>query len=316
MSGASDEVLHCLDRLTRYGPAVRLAGWAFSRRALSAVFLETPDGQRHRLRTFGQPSPDVAAVHPGADHARFDETLLLERPGSDLVRSRLVFVRADGEEVVRAGLAGPRLEGDILHRRLLGLLRERLQGRATGRMLEVGSRARSGILRRDVAPAGWEFTGVDILPGEGVDVVGDAHRLSTMFAPRSFDAVASFYVLEHLAMPWKFVVELNRVLKVGAVGLFVTHQCWPVHEAPWDFFRFSSYAWPALLNRRTGYRILEAAMGEPAIVAAHLLHPLTDFDEQPAYLSSAVLFEKESETSLDWPVDLEEVVRSTYPVAP
>jgi Methyltransferase domain len=137
-----------------------------------------------------------------------------------------------------------------------------------------------------------------------------------LFPPNSFDAVMAFSVLEHLLMPWKFVIELNRVLKKGAVGLFTTHQCWPLHDQPWDFWRFSDKAWDGLLNSATGFLIVEAEMGEPAFVVAQRCHPVTNFgDAQGGFLSSSVIFKKISDTSLEWPVKLAEVTTTTYPGA-
>ena len=115
-------------------------------------------------------------------------------------------------------------------------------------------------------------------------------------------------------MPWKFVIELNAVMKQGAVGLFTTHQCWPVHDAPWDFWRFSDRAWSGLLNPATGFEIIEASMGEPAFVVSQRAHPITDFGRtQSGYLASNVLFRKIGETSLSWPVGLADIVQTHYP---
>ena len=54
-------------------------------------------------------------------------------------------------------------------------------------------------------------------------------------------------------------------------------------------------------------------MGEPAVVVANLCHPVTDFGDQPAYLGSSVLFEKIAETTLEWPVEVEEIIATRYP---
>jgi hypothetical protein len=309
----SDAVLHSVDRFSRFGGTVRVSGWVYAEGAVDAVFFETATGQRHRLVSYGLASPDVARRHgPRAANVRFDDVLLISEPTRDIVQGTLVVVISDQREVRRGNLVANQIGNDPFHQ-LTTRFAESIRAREPGRLLEVGSRARSGILRRDLAPAGWACTGLDIIAGEGVDVVGDAHRLSKLFEPNSFDAAMSFSVLEHLAMPWKFVLELNRVMKVGALGIFTTHQCWPLHEAPWDFWRFSSDAWQALLNHRTGFRIVDTAMGEPAVVVANLLHPVTDFGDQPAYLGSSVLFEKVGGTELDWPVELEEVVVTAYP---
>ena len=73
--------------------------------------------------------------------------------------------------------------------------------------LEIGSRARSGVNNRDTyLPKDIEFTGIDVLDGEGVDVVCDAHQLSEHLESNKYDLVYSLNVFEHLLMPWKVVL--------------------------------------------------------------------------------------------------------------
>ena len=153
------------------------------------------------------------------------------------------------------------------------------------------------------------------MAGPNVDVVGDAHALSGLYPAEHFEAVMAFSVLEHLLMPWKFVLELNRVLKRDAIGLFTTHQSWPLHDAPWDYWRFSDKAWAGLLNRATGFEIIDAQLGEPAHLVAQRCSPTTAFAARPsAYLASFVLFRKVGGTELEWPVDLQEVTDTRYPL--
>ncbi|WP_396593663.1 methyltransferase domain-containing protein [Brevundimonas sp. R86498] len=184
----------------------------------------------------------------------------------------------------------------------------------TGALLEIGSRARSGFSRREMTPAGWTYTGLDVLDGENVDVVGDAHRLSKLFPDQRFDAVLSVSVLEHILMPWKLAIEMNRILNVGAVGFFMTHQGWPLHDAPWDFWRFSDQAWRALFNPATGFEIIEAHMGDPVYMVPRHLHAACAYGmDYLSYGASAVLFRKISETTLEWPVELEDIITTSYP---
>ena len=49
-------------------------------------------------------------------------------------------------------------------------------------VVELGARNVSGVLRRGHFPNAGKYIGVDIHPGEGVDIVGDAHRLSEFIA--------------------------------------------------------------------------------------------------------------------------------------
>ena len=100
-----------------------------------------------------------------------------------------------------------------------GRFLEHLRTTPPGRVLELGSRGEQGTMYRDALPPGWTYTGFDIEPGHNVDVVGDAHELSRHVEPESFDALLSVATFEHLAMPWKVAVEINKVLKPGGVAV-------------------------------------------------------------------------------------------------
>jgi len=168
-------------------------------------------------------------------------------------------------------------------------------------ILELGSRARSGITYRHLF-GGLAYTGLDISPGENVDVVGDAHRLSSLFHQAQFDFAFSVSVFEHLAWPWKAVLELNFVLKPRGLIYTQSHQSWPRHEWPWDFFRFSASAWRSLFCRTTGFRVLGAVDDIPARMRP--LHDTSDptlaIEDQPAFLVSACIAEKVGPPCVSW----------------
>jgi hypothetical protein len=183
-----------------------------------------------------------------------------------------------------------------------------------GRALEIGSRARSGITRRQWIPGTWEYIGFDVLPGENVDITGDAHQLSRLILKKSVDVIYAISVFEHLLMPWKVVIEINRILKRNGLVLIQTHQAWPVHESPWDYYRFSDQAWKGLFNRQTGFEIIESAMGEQASIRAlHPAGPTIGIEDQPAYLSCVVLAQKVARCKVRWKVDAADLVTSPYP---
>ncbi len=88
-----------------------------------------------------------------------------------------------------------------------------------------------------------------------------------------------------------------------------------MHDQPWDFWRFSNRAWDGLLNRMTGFEIIEAAMSEPAYVVAQRCHPVTNFGlQQSGFLASNVLFRKIGPTALEWPVSLADTISTSYPI--
>jgi hypothetical protein len=185
-----------------------------------------------------------------------------------------------------------------------------------GNVLEIGSRARSGISRRNLFPATCNYTGFDIVAGENVDCVGDAHALSRILPASHFDSVFSVSVWEHLCMPWVVSLELNKVMKLGAMAMINTHQSWPSHEEPWDYFRFSNYSWDALFNADTGFEIVARGTGIPCVMAASQFHPsihASRVDWHYGYFATRCVARKIGETSLTWPVDPKIILKGNYP---
>jgi SAM-dependent methyltransferase len=55
----------------------------------------------------------------------------------------------------------------------------------------------------------------------------------------SFDAVVSFWVLEHVRRPHRFFAESYRCLRPGGLLLLTTVLTHPLHASPHDYFRFT-----------------------------------------------------------------------------
>ena len=183
-----------------------------------------------------------------------------------------------------------------------------------GIVIEIGSRARSGIDRKHLIPDHLDYVGFDIKDGPNVDVVGDAHELSKYFKKKSVVAVFSMSVIEHLIMPWKVAIEINKVLKLGGISYHTTHQAWPLHEKPWDFWRFSDTSWKAIFNKKTGFEVLNAKLGEPGHIHPFNPHPaVEEVPKYPVYLVSTVLCRKISRSWLRWNVSLSDITDDSYP---
>jgi hypothetical protein len=179
-------------------------------------------------------------------------------------------------------------------------------------VLEIGSRARSGITRRERFQPPLEYIGFDISPGPNVDIVGDAHHLSRLVTTK-FDAAFSISTFEHLLMPWKVVLELNKVLDEGALVFTHIHQTWPLHDAPWDFWRLSQYAWHGLYNRHTGFEIIKAMHAEPAFVSPALVFPhFRGLDQAPWYLGSNCLARKIGSPEVAWEAEMDGIFDLAY----
>lgn len=180
-------------------------------------------------------------------------------------------------------------------------------------VLDIGGRARSGLLRAAMFPNNL-VTVLDIVADEGVDVVCDAHQLSAKFPTGSFDAVFSSFAYEHLVMPWKVAIEINRVLRVGGIGFVATHQTVGMHDSPWDYFRFSDSAWRGIFNVATGFEILQTEMASPQyIIPMHYADRHAEAEKTAGFEFSSVLFRKVSETNFDWPLSAANVVTDSYP---
>jgi len=181
------------------------------------------------------------------------------------------------------------------------------------RLLDLGGRRRSGGGYTDDL-ANCDVTVFDIVPDQGVDVVGDAHALSRHFPPGHFDLVMCNSVFEHLLMPWKVALELNKVLRVGGLCYIHTHQSLGMHDMPWDFWRYSDTCWPALFNRRTGFKIITARMSFfNHIVTAGWTPAYAGSEGSGGFESSAVLVRKTGDSTLSWDVPLSEAISTTYP---
>lgn len=139
-----------------------------------------------------------------------------------------------------------------------------LENHPGSRVLEIGTRRweehRPGGHRDRVMLAcpTAQYVGTDAMAGQDVDVVADAMRLSDVFPAESFDAVLCVSTLEHIAWPWVAVREIASVLRRDGVCLVTTHQSFPLHHYPSDYFRFSTDALRALFCLGMGWEIVSA----------------------------------------------------------
>ncbi len=130
-------------------------------------------------------------------------------------------------------------------------------------ILEIGSRNVTGSTHRSHFSNCADYVGFDIHAGDGVDFVGDAHKLSESFPSERFDFIFSVSVFEHLLFPWKVVLEINKVMRQEGYVFIATHPVWPAHELPWDFWRFPRDGFHALFNQYTGFEIVSLTEGLP-----------------------------------------------------
>jgi SAM-dependent methyltransferase len=164
-------------------------------------------------------------------------------------------------------------------------------------MLELGSRVVSASSHRHAQDfqqlAG--FTGVDIHPGPGVDVVADAHALSRTFRPGSFDACFSLSVLEHLAAPWIVAREINRVLAPGGLVMHSVPFAFPMHEQPADFWRFTDRGLEQLFGPENGFEVIDSGLACEVRIVPEWRDIMAELPLSPAYTEAWIIARKQAE---------------------
>jgi SAM-dependent methyltransferase len=126
------------------------------------------------------------------------------------------------------------------------------------------------------------FVMSDFQDGLDVDVVTDAHDLAA-FQTHQFDAVIAVSVFEHLARPWLAAEAIARVLRPGGMVLVSTHQTFPIHGYPDDYWRFTDSAMGVLFGPPL-WRDLHTAYRYPCVIQPPA--EVTRWNEEaPSYLN-------------------------------
>lgn len=178
------------------------------------------------------------------------------------------------------------------------------------KLLEIGSRKIVAPIDKDKLPTGTNYIGFDIIDGPNVDIVGDAHALSSFISPESIDAIISKAVFEHIAMPWRVALEINKVLKVGGLAYIATHHVYPTHEMPWDFWRYGYDALGTIFSPETGFKIIQNGISWSAQITPFGSSNLIEQNLEH-YLFSSILVEKiepYNENKFHWELGLEDVL--------
>ncbi len=128
------------------------------------------------------------------------------------------------------------------------------------RTLELGTRRVEGdppTTRQDWVPHASEYICSDFQEGLDVDVVADIHTLSETFGCESFDIIICLSTFEHIQRPWIAAPEIAKVIKPGGLFYCHTHQTYPLHGHPHDYWRFSREALETLFCKENGFDWVE-----------------------------------------------------------
>ncbi len=166
-------------------------------------------------------------------------------------------------------------------------------------VLEIGSRIVSpgSISKRHFFNDPDCYTGFDFHLDENTDICGDAHKLSEILKDRKFDAVFSFSVLEHIAMPWVVAREIALVLNLSGITYHQTPFAWPEHDRPCDYWRFSDKGLMALFPRELGWEVIDSIEYMPVSIHPFILtDPMVSMPTVPGFATSSILVRKVLET--------------------
>jgi SAM-dependent methyltransferase len=100
------------------------------------------------------------------------------------------------------------------------------------------------------------YIGCDIIQSSGncVDVLCPAQEIP--LESLSFDTVFSTQTIEHVGDFQGMVDEVFRLLKPGGHFIVSGPMYWPLHEEPYDYFRFTKHGFRLSLEK-AGFEVLE-----------------------------------------------------------
>lgn len=88
--------------------------------------------------------------------------------------------------------------------------------------------------------------GIDMIEGEGVDVVFDLEWAIPTAWVHNFAHVDCVSVLEHVERPWLFAENIEFMLEPGGTILVTVPWIWRIHNYPSDYWRMTPAAIKAL----------------------------------------------------------------------
>jgi SAM-dependent methyltransferase len=94
---------------------------------------------------------------------------------------------------------------------------------------------------------GFNYKGMDCTEiNSSPDIIGEATNIP--IESSTVDIVFSTQVIEHVSEPKQMLKECYRVLKPGGFLVMTGPFYWPLHEEPFDFYRFTKYGFEYLLK--------------------------------------------------------------------
>jgi len=92
---------------------------------------------------------------------------------------------------------------------------------------------------------GMEYVGCDMREGPGVDEILNLHDIELQ--DETAGTVLCLDTLEHVEYCHQAVFEMHRILKPGGLCVISSVMAFPIHEFPYDYWRFTPSGFESLL---------------------------------------------------------------------
>jgi len=151
-------------------------------------------------------------------------------------------------------LKGTWLHPRYLSNRAIRIALEKYVSHAHGALLDIGCGYKP--YKNLFKPHVTQHIGVDVpstMHGiEAIDIAGTALNLPV--ADGTFDTVLATEVLEHVPDPSRMLCEISRVLRPGGNLILSVPFHEPLHEIPYDFYRYTDISLRYLLEQQ-GFQV-------------------------------------------------------------
>ena len=124
-------------------------------------------------------------------------------------------------------------------------------------------------LKAVVQNLGGEYLTLDIEASHSPDIIGDVINIEALLHSSNFlpDVIIALEVLEHISNTSKAISGIHNVL--SSKGVFILSTPWiiPIHDRPFDFYRFTPAALYQHLHKFDSCRILARGNYYDSVVA-------------------------------------------------
>lgn len=142
----------------------------------------------------------------------------------------------------------------LVYKNLIICLRNAISKYAKGKVLDIGCGNKPYLPMFDNKIT--EYVGCDVIQSSKfcVDVLSPADKIP--LTDSLFDTIFSTQTIEHVANHQGMLDEAYRLLKTGGYVIISGPMYWPLHEEPYDFFRFTKHGFRYVLEK-SGFKVTE-----------------------------------------------------------